>query len=350
MKKYFFFAIILVAIMAAALIFTMTADNNQSPNSAQELQAGEIATENQQSLEQLKAQLQIALQSGGMSPEAHEEIDKSIAYFEGIGTEKEKAQELREMLSQLSVGGQEDKISNNDPAVPIVNSSVVNPAPHNLIVRWEFRDGKWAANGEPPACPTQIVLQAPVNLGIVASILYPGQERGGDFKPHGGFRTDGASGPVEVRAPLEGYVWRAARFMDEAGIHYMFDIQHPCGIMYRLGHLGAVPPKFQAIADALPERGFADSRTTIVDPVFVELGETIATDTQGSTGFDWGVYDLRKENQASQIPSFREAHKEKQDQAFYAVCWLNWLPGDQQEILKSLPGGDGISGKTSDYC
>ncbi|MBI5553128.1 MAG: hypothetical protein HY917_00115 [Candidatus Diapherotrites archaeon] len=189
-----------------------------------------------------------------------------------------------------------------------------------------------------------------MNLDLATAILYPGQERGGDFKPHGGFRTDKTDGPVEVTAPLEGYVWRAARFIDSAGIHYMFDVVNECGIRYRLGHLGALPPKFQAIADSLPEPKLNDSRTTEVKPVFVQAGEIIATDTQESTEFDWGVYDLRHENEAARDSRFREAHSDEPDQAYHALCWLNYLPKDQQAVVKALPGGDGKSGKNSTYC
>lgn len=217
-------------------------------------------------------------------------------------------------------------------------------------VLWDYRDGKWSPGGNPPACPEPLVLQTPVDLDIVSSILYPGQARGNDFKPHGGFRTDGAVGPVEVTAPLEGYVKDIAYFTDSAGVHYMFDIQHECGIMYRLGHLGAVPPKFQAIAESAGMKGFGDSRTTEVTPVFVEAGEVIATNTQGGTGFDWGVYDLRKENEASKDPTFRQAHADEASQAYHAICWLDWLAAEDSQRAKAFPGADGASGKNSDYC
>lgn len=42
--------------------------------------------------------------------------------------------------------------------------------------------------GLPPSkqlteCPDPLILQTPVDINKVTSILYPGQERGGDFKP-----------------------------------------------------------------------------------------------------------------------------------------------------------------------
>ena len=43
-----------------------------------------------------------------------------------------------------------------------------------------------------PSCPTPL-LQTPVDLSKVTSILYPGQERGGNYKAHGGFGFDNAT-------------------------------------------------------------------------------------------------------------------------------------------------------------
>lgn len=310
----------------------------------------------------LESQLNIALKSGGITPESYADITRKIEEFEQKGADKEQITKLRGMLSQLSVGGQDAQIETKQADVQKPTEEVIEVKTEEIlkedkqknetqdIIRWRYMDEMWKPNGEPPECPEPFVFQSPVDLNLVTSILYPGQVRGSDFKPHGGFRTDGTTGPVEVRAPFEGYVWNVARFYDAAGIHYMFDIQHPCGMMYRLGHLGAVPQKFQDIVSKLPEPAFGDSRTTEVEPVFVEAGEIIATDTQESTGFDLGVYDLRKENEASKDPAFREAHKDEPYQAYHALCWLNYLPEDQQATVKNFPGGDGISGKNSAYC
>ncbi|MBS3051207.1 MAG: hypothetical protein J4400_03580 [Candidatus Aenigmarchaeota archaeon] len=291
----------------------------------------------------LRAELERSVQFEGVSPEYYDDVGSRINSFAQKGYE---VAELMQLLSMLRVGGGEV------PSQQIDNQS--NQQPENQpqepkVVIWHnMENGAWVPRGNPPDCP-ELVFQSPVDLSIVSSIIYPGQVRSGDFKPHGGFRTDDVSGPVEVTAPMAGYIWNAAKFTDEFGLHYTFDIQHPCGIMYRLGHLNAVPEKLDAIFNET--KGFRDSRTFLVDPpVFVELGETIATDIQHRAGFDWGVYDLRKENAASQDPVFREAHKDEMSQAYYALCWLNMLPPEQESIVKSLPATDGISGKNSDYC
>ena len=309
------------------------------------------------SLEQLRSQLETALSSsGGISPQTYEEAEKKIQGFESQGYPRELTEELRALLSQFTIGGREN--SGSGPGIQPENSTgpgeTISNGPEPGIsqrpVIWHYFDGKWRPNGEPPECPDPLVLESPVDLSLATSILYPGQVRGTDFKPHGGFRTDGTTGPVRVAAPLEGYIYNVARFHDSLGIHYMLDVQHSCGIMYRLGHLGAVPPKIEAIFDSVPENGYDDSRTHEIDPAFVGLGETIATDIQHGSGFDWGVYDLRQENKASQDPAFREEHKDEPWQAYYAVCWFDYLPADQRLIVESLPPGDGISGRMSAYC
>ncbi len=200
------------------------------------------------------------------------------------------------MLSRISVGGQASTIERKNETKPATEERKEEPEPiESKTVIWLYRDGTWKPTKDPPPCPDPLVFQSPIDLNFATSILYPGQMRGGDFKPHGGMRTDGARKPTEIKSPTEGYIWSVARFYDENGVHYMFDMQHPCGIRHRLGHLGSVPKKFEAIFNYTPENDFKDSRTIeLKEPVFVEIGEIIATSTQEGTGFDWGVYASRR--------------------------------------------------------
>jgi len=293
----------------------------------------------------MRTQLGYATKSGGIHPDAYREIDAKIRALEEAGLEIEKANELRGMLEKLKIG-EEAPIAPQD-----MKYLIVFPGWNTTTaVTWHYRDGIWVPTATPPQCDEPFIFQTPVDLDLATAILYPGQYRGGDFKPHGGFRTDKTEGPVEVRSPIEGYIWRVAKFTDDYGIHYMFDIQHQCGIMVRLGHLAKVPPKMEAIFDDFPIRSKYDSRTELVEPFFVSLGEVIATDTQLGTGFDWGAYDLRKENEASKDPNFRKAHSDEGEQAYHALCWLDLLPQEDRAIVKGLPAADGKSGKKSDYC
>ncbi len=211
-------------------------------------------------------------------------------------------------------------------------------------------------------CPDPFIFTIPVNLDKVTSILYPGQVRGGDFKAHGGFRFD-TSHPNEitVRAPYTARVIAGARYPGTTGeLQYTFDFEHPCGIRYRFGHLLTLTPKFQAIADKFPLPKILDSRTTQVSPpIEVKEGEIIATGVgltmggpealKGLNAFvDWGVYDHRQKNEASEDPEWVTTHTSETYQ--YAVCWFDWIAPDERERVLALPSSDGEHGKESAYC
>lgn len=306
-----------------------------------------------QEIEHLSSELQTALKTKAISPDTYTEIHNKITILESKGYITESI-ELRNLLSQLEIGGQSiSQTSNPSSTTPSSIPLRINQTPNTAettITVWQSNGQTWTPKNTPPPCPSPLILQSPVDLNLVTSILYPGQVRGGDYKPHGGFRTDKTTGPIEVRAPMDGYIVNLAKFNDEFGIHYMLDIQHPCGIMYRLGHLGAVPPKIEAVFSSVPQNADHDSRTHEVVPFFIKQGEIIATNTQQGSGFDWGVYDLREENLASQDQTFRQAHSDEAPQAYHALCWFDLLPSEQKSIVKSLPAADGKSGKTSAYC
>ena len=221
-------------------------------------------------------------------------------------------------------------------------------------------------------CPKPFVFRMPIDISKVTSILYPGQIRGGNYKAHGGFRFD-TSRPNEitVTAPYDAEVIDGARYPVNGEVQYTFDFAHPCGIRYRFGHLLTLSPKFQAIAEKFPLPKGLDSRTTEVSPpIKVKQGEIIATAvglTKGgdsvfggfNTFVDWGVYDYRQKNEASQNPNWASAHALEDsdwtkyynsDIYQYAVCWFDWISAEDKVKVLALPSSDGQSGKSSDYC
>lgn len=198
------------------------------------------------------------------------------------------------------------------------------------------------------SCPNPIVLQTPVDLDKVTAILYPGQERGGNFKAHGGFRFDNAkNNNIEVRAVMESKLQDAGRYIEQGEVQYMFDFITPCDIRYRFDHLLTLPPKFAEMVEKLPQPKEGDSRTTHIDPIGVKAGEVIAT----AVGFknnghdespinvfvDFGVYDLRGKNIFQSPQSF-------------AVCWFDLLSEGDEKIVRSLPSGSSESGTQSTLC
>lgn len=221
---------------------------------------------------------------------------------------------------------------------------------------WQQSETGWTASGQAPACPIQPMMEAPANLSLATAILYPGQVRGGNYKPHGGFRFDNSENDdIAVRAPLDGYVVRGSRYLELGEVQYAIDIMHNCGIMYRFDHLRVLSSALQAIADTWPEPSDGSSQTTMVNPpLVVAQGAVLATSVgfqqTNNASFDWGVYDFRNENEASQLAEYQAAHQQDRELSWHAVCWFDWLPSADAARVKGLPAGDPTSGTRSDYC
>lgn len=245
-------------------------------------------------------------------------------------------------------------------------STVSKPAmaakssPSSSTITWGTdQAGNWTAyGGTPPTCPAQPMLKMPADTSKVTTVLYPGQTRGGNYKPHGGLRFDNiTNNEVTVTAPIDGYIYRGARYLVSGETQYTFDVINSCGVMFRVGHLLNLTSKYQTLANNFPAATEGDSRTTRVDGhVSVTAGEQIATKVGTSVGgantfFDFGVYDLRNKNAASTDATWAANSAHDPELAQHAVCWLkDWLPLADETRLNSLPAGDPTSGKNSDYC
>lgn len=219
-------------------------------------------------------------------------------------------------------------------------------------VTWSFNGSDWQPDEPAPTCPEPFAVALPVDLAKASSALYPGQVRSGQYKPHGGFRLDGtAYDAVIITAPFDAYVVDGSRHYENGEIQYYFDFVHPCGIRYRLDHLHTLSPTFVALADQLPAPA-QGSESYLVTPTLIPAGTVIATAVghPDNVGFDLGVYDSRQRNEASQRDDFRTAHPDMVSNAYFAVCWFDWLSAADEAAVRALPAADGISGTTSDYC
>lgn len=220
---------------------------------------------------------------------------------------------------------------------------------------WSFDGESWQSSGTPSNCLDPLTIPSPVDMNLASAILYPGQYRGSDYKPHGGIRFESKSNEVAVTVPLDAEIYKASRYIESGEIQYLFFFINSCGIMYKFDHLLTLSPTFQVIADSLPEAKQDDSRTTNLDPMpSVKAGDAVATavglSSSNNVFLDFGVYDLRSKNKAYEIESWKIEHQADKEMAPYGICWLDYLSGDAKSISKALPGGDGKSGKTSDYC
>lgn len=240
----------------------------------------------------------------------------------------------------------------DDKKIGVVNAPQASPQTTSVAL-WKFDGVSWKPDGVPPACPA-LLLQSPVDLNKATSILYPGQYRGGNYKPHGGFRFDtSASSNITVVAPMDAYVYRGSRYIESGEVQYLLDFMTPCGFAYRFDHLLTLSPKYAAIVNQFPEPKVGDSRTTEFTPISVTTGETIATavglQNSPSTGVDWGVYDLRQMNSSAQDPAYKAQHADNTF-AWHAICWFDLLSPADASKVRGLPAADGVSGKQSDYC
>jgi len=223
-------------------------------------------------------------------------------------------------------------------------------------VVWMFdnRDGEWRVSGSPPACSDPLIVESPVDINQVSSILYPGQIRAGDYKPHGGFRFLRSDNLVDVVAPMDGYLFKASRHIARGEIQYLMFFINDCGVMYKLDHLRTLTDKYERVFDDFPPPPVEDSRTTEINPrVFVQKGELIATEVgfkkDNNIFVDFGLYDLRQKNEVSQDPSWVASHPGMEEQGEHALCWFNNFKPQQAEILVNLSIGS-EEGNVSDYC
>ena len=229
------------------------------------------------------------------------------------------------------------------------------PAQSDGTVSWQWGGTVWQASGTPPACADPLPLVSPVDLTKVNAILYPGQTRGGNYKPHGGFLFKGTDNAMDVRAPMDATLVNGSRYIEQGEVQYLLFFVNSCGIAYRFDHLLTLSPAMQKLADTLPAAKVDDSRTSnFSEVVTVKQGDLIATAVgfkkNSNVSLDLGVYDLRAPNAASKDATFASVHSNFKEQTFYGTCWLNLLPTAQSSVVKALPGGDQSAGKTSDYC
>lgn len=228
-------------------------------------------------------------------------------------------------------------------------------------VSWQFdiNSKSWQVSGSPRKCPDPLVFPSPVDVGLASGILYPGQIRGGDYKPHGGFRFDNRNtNDIEVRAIMDGVILKASKYLEFGEEQISFFYVNDCGIMVMHDHFLTLSPKLQSVLDNVPLGKEGDSRTTFIEPkVNIKKGEVLATEVgsrnfngQKNIGFDFGLYDLRKTNGVVYDSSFRARFPMIDEYGTHAICWLENLEEPDKSIVKSLPGADGKRGTSSDYC
>lgn len=246
-------------------------------------------------------------------------------------------------------------------------SSKLSSAPSQLSVpekitsgvTWSQTTDGYRPDGTTPICEARMIKQFPADINKVTSVLYPGQYRGGIYRPYGGLRFDkSANDEIMVKAPFDGSVIDGGQYIADGSdndVQYTFDVMNDCGMMYRVGHLLTLSKKMAEIARIFPAAVKGNSSTTPIEPVVkIKAGTVLATAVGTASGknvfFDFGVYDWRKPNYISTFPAWINENQHNNNQAKHALCWLDQLPAAQAAKIRSLPPGDPVSGKISDYC
>lgn len=225
---------------------------------------------------------------------------------------------------------------------------------------WQFdmESASWKAFGNPPECEEPLKFPAPVDVSLASGILYPGQIRGDDYKPHGGFRFDSRdTNDIELRTITDGYISKASKYEAFGEVQVLIFFVNDCGIMIMHDHLLTLSPKLEEILENVPVGKDGDSRTTLIEPkAYFKKGEVLATEI-GFKNFegrknifvDFGLYDLRKTNGIQYDSAFREQNPNINEYGTHALCWFDNLFPEDEEVVRSLPAG-GNEGKISDYC
>lgn len=226
----------------------------------------------------------------------------------------------------------------------------------NGNIPWQFNGEEWQSQGTVLSCPDRVQFESPADSNLMTAVLYPGQTRGNDYKPHGGFAFGNSKNEdIPVKVPMDAYLIKASRYIEQGELQYFMVFINPCGIMYKLDHLSVLTPKFQELIDKLPPAQVDDSRTTPIDPPrYVVTGEEIATavgfKNNSNVTFDLGIYDLRNKNEVSKNAEWASAHENDKEYAPYGVCIFDYFAPEISSKLKVLPAHDSASGKKSDYC
>lgn len=245
-------------------------------------------------------------------------------------------------------------LATDSTATPVAQGT---PSATPTAVSWSYNGSTWSTMGDVPTCPTPFELGTPVPLADATNILYPGQSRSGNYKPHGGFRFDNAkTNDVAVTLALDAYLYRGSRYLEVGEAQIMLDFIHPCGYLLRYDHLLTLTPEFQALVDATFPATITESSATTNFPAGLSFkqGTQIAsavghTKPSRNVAVDFGVYDLRAANDVSKTTAFQAKVGTFTELSNHGVCWLNLLSSTDSKAAIALPGS-GTEGKVSDYC
>lgn len=234
-------------------------------------------------------------------------------------------------------------------------------------VIWAFDEQKqewYVQSGKAPKCDSSFQFDSsPVDFSTVATVLFPGQYRGYNYKPHGAFRVyDATAGQVDIKMPVDAKITSLTRYLEspDNAMQYLVTFVNDCGIEIKFDHLATLSPRLQAIAETRPAAKLDDTRgdpNNKPTPELFKAGEVIATvighPNTKNYGFDFGVSDYREPNTISKNKDWVALHETYIASEWYGVCWFDMLPGEDADTAKKLsetPTNPEKPNLVSDYC
>lgn len=228
----------------------------------------------------------------------------------------------------------------------------------SATVTWVHTPSGWTSSSKPPECTSE-QFSSPVDLSLADSRLLPGQWRGDrgnpeNYKVSGGLGfAQSTKGLVDVRVPVDAWIYQASRYTEGGELQIGFDLVVPCGWVIRIDHLAEVTPEISKLLSVLPPPREGDSRVTSIAPVKIPAGTVVATKvgfpSQNNYFFQYGLFDVRKRNSVTtNNASFRSSFASRPEWAYHGVCWFDLLPDQQKSAARALPSRD--RNLTSDYC
>lgn len=272
------------------------------------------------------------------------------------------------VLGAISFAGYRVYINNNSTKQNLTPQSDANKTADHEPVKWAYNEksNEWyVQSGKAPSCKNPLKFDySPVDISQVTSVLLPGQYRGFNYKPHGGFRLDGSqNGQVEVKMPMDAKITGLTRYIEspDMAMQYIVTFDNDCGIALKFDHLHVLSPRLQELAEKQPEAKLDDTRNSPSNAPEAELfraGEVIATAIGHpkikNFGFDFGVYDYRQRNEISKNTKWAALHNNYQASEWYGICWFDLLPGSDSARATQLSEVSTNTQKpnqvVSDYC
>jgi len=225
--------------------------------------------------------------------------------------------------------------------------------PEDVVWHFDTATTKWIPNGTPPACPT-ILSKSPVDTRLVTAVSYPGQYRDQGYNANGNLTFDDSNnGDISVYLPMNAKLTRLSSYIENGDQQYSLFFVNPCGLAVKFDHLLTLSDKYQKIVAQLRPNAAVNSVSVPVEPpIRAKAGELVATavgvPSERNVSVDFGVYDLRAQNQISKNLSWTYYHQVFKSTEWFGVCWFNMMPKDDAARINSILQAD-ISDK-SDYC